>query len=353
MDDEKNTQESVDLAQLLENAIMLNLIKEFKEVLKNDTQKQRSIALNNIRKNADDEINIFIKAMAISTLDVLNKNSIKVIKDLDKKNDLKHYSKNISNWDKKINKNIRKYVKSKGIVLDGQKLEKFFYNLCNSEIKAIVDGNITLENAIRTAIKKISDSGIKIITYENTTRNIDVFVRQELLYAQKMSAQDIRDKFSKENNITIFDIDAHPDARPSHQVWQGKRYDITGKYYPTFEELSHGNGSLNDYGCNHKAYPVTNPNDALMYTEEMLKNINTKPFVFRGKEYDGYKAKQNMRYLERQIRALKREKALLDKNKLVDKKVNAKLRHKQKEYREFCKAYNTYPRTNRTRVYTE
>ena len=132
MDDEKNTQESVDLAQLLENAIMLNLIKEFKEVLKNDTQKQRSIALNNIRKNTDDEINIFIKAMAISTLDVLNKTSIKVIKNLDKENDLKHYSKNISNWDKKINKNIRKYVKSKGIVLDGQKLEKFFYNLCNS-----------------------------------------------------------------------------------------------------------------------------------------------------------------------------------------------------------------------------
>lgn len=353
MNNEKNTQESVDLAQSLEYAIMSNILNEFKEVLENDTQKQRSIALNNIRKNADNEISLFVKAITISTLDALNKTSIKVIKDLDKENDLKHYSKNISNWDKKINKNIRKYVRSKGLVLDGQKLEKFFYNLCNSEIKAVVDGTDTIDNIVRRAIKKMSDSGVKIITYENTIRNIDVYVRQELLYAQKMSAHDIRTQFARENDITIFDIDAHPDARPSHQIWQGKRFDTTGKYYPTFEEISHGNGSLSDYGCNHFAYPVTDPNDAPMYTEEMLKNINTTPFTFKGKEYDGYKAKQNMRYLERQIRALKREKALLDKNNLTDKKVNAKLRYKQKEYREFCKAYNTYPRTNRTRIYTE
>lgn len=352
MDNEKSTQESVDLAQSLEYAIMSSVLNEFKEVLDNDTQKQRSIALNNIRKKTDNEISLFIKAIAISTLDALNKTNIKVVKDLDKANDLKHYSKNISNWDKKINKNIKKYVKSRGLVLGGQKLDKFFYNLCNSEIKAVVDGTDTIDNIVRSAIKKMSDSGVKIVTYDNTKRNIDVFVRQELLYAQKMSAHDTRMLFAKENNITIFDIDAHPDARPSHQVWQGKRYDTTGKYYPTFDEISHGNGSLNDYGCNHIVYPVTNPDDAPMYTKEMLKNINTKSFTFRGKEYDGYKAKQNMRYLERQIRALKREKNLLDKNNLTDKRINAKLRNKQKEYREFCKAYNTYPRTNRTRVFT-
>lgn len=345
---EENTINSVKEAQLLEFAIMLLILNEFEKVAKGGNQPQST---NNIRNELTKEVDKFQKAIEISILATLQDLNNSTLDSLKGAKDINYYD--VSKHADNMLKNVQKYVKSKGIVLDGQKMETFFYNLCRDEAKAVVEGTTTLEKAMQNACRKIGQSGVSIVTYDNTTRKIDVFVRQELLYASKQSYQDIQFKYAEDNNITVFETDAHPDARPTHQVWQGRRWDTTGKLYPTFEELSHGNGDYNDYNCLHVISPVANPNAPLRYTEDQLKNINTKPFNFRGKTYDGYEAKQRMRYLERQIRACKREKNLLDKKGLDNTKVAQKLKNWQSEYSQFCKAYGTYPRTNRTRVYTD
>lgn len=345
---EQNTQDSVDIAQAFEFAIMLLLLNEFEKVAKGGNQSENT---NTIRNDVQKEVDSFKKLLEVGILASLNNVNNSTLESLKDAEDIEYY--NVSKHADNMLKNVKKYIKSKGIVLNGQKMETFFYNLCRDEAKAVVEGTTTLEKAMENACHKLGQSGVSIVTYDNTTRKVDVFVRQELLYASKQSYQDIQFKYAEDNNITVFETDAHPDARPTHQVWQGRRWDTTGKLYPTFKELSHGNGDYNDYNCLHVVDPVANPNAPLRYTEDQLKNINTKPFNFRGKTYDGYEAKQRMRYLERQIRACKREKNLLDKKGLDNTKVAQKLKNWQSEYSQFCKVYGTYQRTNRTRVYTD
>lgn len=345
---EKNTQDSVDIAQLFEFSIMLLLLNEFEKVAKGGNQAEST---NTIRNKSTKEVDIFKKSLEVGILATLNNVNKSTLDSLKGAKDIKYYD--VSKHADNMLENVKKYIKSKGIVLDGQKMETFFYNLCRDEAKAVVEGTTTLEKAMQNACRKIGQSGVSIVSYDNTTRKVDVFVRQELLYAQKQSYQDIQFKYAEDEGITVFETDAHPDARPTHQVWQGRRWDTTGKLYPTFEELSHGNGSYDDYNCLHVVSPVINHDSKQTYTEDQLKNINTKPFTFRGKLYDGYSAKQRMRYLERQIRACKREKNLLDEKDLDNSKVAQKLKNWQTEYSQFCKAYGTYQRTNRTRVYTK
>ena len=345
---EKNTQDSVDIAQLFEFAIMLLLLNEFEKVAKGGNQAEST---NTIRNQSSKEVDAFKKSLEVGILATLNNVNNSTLEGFKNSKDIKYYD--VSKHANNTLKNVKKYIKSKGIVLNGQKMETFFYNLCRDEAKAVVEGTTTLEKAMQNACRKIGQSGVSVVSYDNTTRKVDVFVRQELLYAQKQSYQDIQFKYAEDEGITVFETDAHPDARPTHQIWQGRRWDITGKLYPTFEQLSHGNGSYDDYNCLHVVSPVLNPNSKETYTEDQLNNINTKPFTFRGKLYDGYSAKQRMRYLERQIRACKREKNLLDKKGLDNSKVAQNLKNWQTEYKQFCKSYGTYPRTNRTRVYTK
>lgn len=341
---EENTVESVDIAQQLEISILLAMLVEFEKVANGGNQAEST---NNLRKQVEKETNTFQNAIKLATASSLLKVGNDALKELKNAKKLEYYGV------KDSIDSIKKYIKSKGYVLNGQSLETYFYNLCRDEAKAVVEGATTLEKAMERACNKLGNNGVSIVSYENTTRKIDVYVRQELLYAQKQSYQDIIFKYAEDNDITVFETDAHPDARPTHQVWQGKRWDTTGKLYPTFDQLSHGNGDYNDYNCLHVVSPVLNPNSKEPYTDEQLKNINTKPFTFRGKTYDGYEAKQHMRYIERNIRACKREKILLDKMGMDNTKVSQRLKNWQSEYKNFCKAYGTYQRTNRTRVYTE
>lgn len=341
---EENTVESVNIAQQLEIAILLAMLVEFEKVANGGNQAEST---NNLRKEVEKETNTFQNAIKLAIASSLLKVGNDTLKDLKNAEKIEYYGL------KDSIDNIKKYVKSKGFVLNGQSLETYFYNLCRDEAKAVVEGTTTLEKAIEKACNKLGNNGVSIVTYDKTTRKIDVYVRQELLYAQKQSYQDIIFKYAEDNGVTVYETDAHADARQTHQVWQGRRWDTTGELYPTFDQLSHGNGDYNDYNCLHVVSPVLNPDSKEPYTEKQLKNINTKPFTYRGKTYDGYEAKQHMRYIERNIRACKREKILLDKMGMDNTKVSQRLKNWQSEYKNFCKAYGTYQRTNRTRVYTE
>lgn len=341
---EENTIESVDIAQQLEIAILLAMLVEFEKVANGGNQAEST---NNLRKEVEKETNAFQNAIKLAIASSLLKVGNDTLKELKNAEKLEYYNV------KDSIDNIKKYIKSKGFVLNGQSLETYFYNLCRDEVKAVVEGTTTLEKAMESACHKLGQSGVSIVSYDNTTRKVDVFVRQELLYAQKQSYEDIIFKYAEDEGITVFETDAHPDARLTHQVWHGRRWDTSGKLYPTFEQLSHGNGSYRDHGCLHIVKPVEDPTSPPPYTEEQLKNINTPPFKFKGKTYTGIEARERMRYIERQIRACKREKNLLDKKDLDNSKVAQRLKNWQTEYSQFCKAYGTYPRTNRTRVYTD
>ena len=345
--EEKNAQESIELTQALEFAIMVILLNQFQKVFEKTTEKQVSESLAKLRKQTKHEIDVFIPLLLKSSSNTLKTSNKQLSKEFDGVIPPPN-----NKWHKEIEKDFLKYIKSKGLVLNGQRLESFFASVCDRQVKRIVEGSITLQDAMKEVCHIMAKNGVSIVTYPQGShkaihRNIDVYVRQQLLYAQKESTQDTRYAIAEEQGITTFEIDAHADSRPSHQYWQGRRFDTTGKIYPTFEQLSNGHGSLEDYGCLHRAYPV-NPKTKPAYTSQELKNINTKPFVYEGVKYTGYDAKQRMRAFEREIRSVKKEKLLRESIGAETSDLNFKLRNLNHKYKDFAEAYGTYPRSDRT-----
>ena len=86
------------------------------------------------------------------------------------------------------------------------------------------------------------------------------------------------------------------------------------------------------------------------YTKEQLKNIDTKPFMFQGKEYEGYEARQHQRELERNIRALKREIILLDNQGLSSTEAKVKLKHANAVYKSFSYEMGDRVHNDRLRI---
>lgn len=343
-----NSQESVEQAREFELSIFLLLTHHISKTLsKNET---KALALSEIRKSISRETKNALKVLKEyvgAELTAVNEAEYEVLKKKAPK--LISYNKNLGKYIDDCDEYFRKYMKSGGtnyVVGKNQHVLQYFNTFIEQNVKSVVDGTTSVNDAVKKAINELSSTGLKVINYENgTTRNIDVFVRQQIQFASKESTHELREEFAKKNGITIWEFDAHANARPSHQQWQGKRYDTTGRYYPTLDELTHGEHE--EFGCKHIRFPVFSKDDPYMFSKKDLDSIDTKPFVWNGKEYDGYSATQHQRKLERNIRALKREKSLLNENGLDDKETSYKLKMKNAQYSSFCKAFGTYKRNDR------
>ncbi len=338
-------QETVDIAQELEGILLIYLVGKIAKALESTETKPED--LSDIRNEIAKEVAIYLPLLTSSSNKVIKDSFDKVAEEL--KGNIPKYSNSFAEDTKEY---WKKYIKTKGtnfIVGDsGQKIPQYFTNVCDKYIKEIVEGSTNIDKAIDEIVNDLAKNGIKAMDYESgITRQIDVLARQQVVYAERQSTQDLIDKWAKENNHTIFEFSAHPNARPTHKLWQGKRFDTTGKEYPTLQELTHGENK--DYNCRHYYFPV-NKEDPYLYTKKELNNLETKPFEFKGKRYDGYQGTQLMRKYERDIRALKRKKALKESLGEDTNDIEVRIRKKNKEYREVCKLMDTYPRNNRLKV---
>lgn len=347
--------EAVKYSQELEFALLMSVTANINKVLHNNTLRSRSEAIHNIRKDMSKAVKDASKKLKQGTRACLYQSGNSEYDFLKKKATVLVSPKDTSDkWAKHTNNYFKKYIKTNGInfvVGNGLSVPQYFTVFIEQNVKDVTDGVITVDEATKKAIHELSKTGLKVIDYSSgTKRNIDVFVREQLLYASKQSALELRKEFAEKNGITIWEFDAHPNARPTHQAWQGKRYDTTGKYYPKKEDLTHGEDE--DYGCKHIAFPVWDRHQPYATTKEQLKNINTEPFQWKGKTYDGYSATQKQRQLEREIRAYKREKQILEKNGFDTSDIKHKLKNKNADYTSFCNAFGTYRRSDRTRVIT-
>ena len=71
--------------------------------------------------------------------------------------------------------------------------------------------------------------------------------------------------------------------------------------------------------------------------------------TINGKTYDYYAMTQKMRSMERNIRALKREKEALTTLGVDTTEINARIKSKTAEYKEFCKACGVPAATSKLR----
>ena len=108
---EQNTQDSVDIAQAFEFAIMLLLLNEFEKVAKGGNQAEST---NTIRNDAQKEVDSFKKLLEVGILASLNNVNNSTLESLKGAKGIEYY--NVSKHADNMLENVKKYVKSKGIV---------------------------------------------------------------------------------------------------------------------------------------------------------------------------------------------------------------------------------------------
>jgi hypothetical protein len=236
--------------------------------------------------------------------------------------------------------------------------------LDNAEMQ-IQSGAISYNQAIKTAVKQLADSGLKVVDYESGHRDqIDVAARRAVMTGVNQICAKYTEQSAQYLETPYFEVSAHAGARDkpgpspwsSHKDWQGKVYSIRANdIYPNIYEVC-GLGAvdgLEGANCRHRRNVWVDGVSERTYTDNQLEHIDDGlGCTFEGKNYTAYEATQEQRKVERTIRKLKREKAAYKAAGLHEEEqaVNIRLRRLNAKYRAFSAAAGLPEQRERMKV---
>lgn len=234
--------------------------------------------------------------------------------------------------------------------------------LDNAEMQ-IMSGAVSYNQAIKSAVKQLADSGLRMVDYESGHRDhIDVAARRAVMTGVSQLCAKYTEQSAEYLETPYFEVSAHVGARDkgvgwqNHKAWQGRVYSIrTGDIYPSIYEVC-GLGlvdGLEGANCRHIRHVWVEGVSERTYTDEQLAHIDDGHDVtYQGKHYTAYEATQQQRKIERTVRKLKREQTAYKAAGMEDdyQAVTARIRRLNKEYKEFSKAADLPEQTERMSV---
>lgn len=184
----------------------------------------------------------------------------------------------------------------------------------DNAVMQVHSGAINYNQAIKTAVKKLADSGLKVVDYESGHRDqIDVAARRAVMTGVNQICAKYTEQSAQYLETPYFEVSAHAGARDkpgsspwsSHKDWQGKVYSIrAGDIYPSIYDVC-GLGAvdgLEGANCRHRRNVWVEGVSERTYTDEQLAHIDDGlGCEFDGKKYTAYEATQMQRRVERQI----------------------------------------------------
>ena len=206
-----------------------------------------------------------------------------------------------------------------------------YYDAVNKAFLEVRTGKSTTPQAVKSACQSLADKGIQITHWQSGHRDsVDVAVRRNIRTAIAQTSGKMTLARMGDYNSDLVEVSAHMSARPSHYVWQGQIYSLTGANgYENFYEAT-GYGTLLGLcgvNCRHRFFPYfegTTPSFE-QYDEEANK-----------KAYD---LTQEQRAIERKIRKAKRQEAAAKGAGYDDASAKSAVRSAQKEMRDFLKEH--------------
>lgn len=229
----------------------------------------------------------------------------------------------------------------------------------------IQSGAISYNQAIKTAVKQLADSGLKVVDYESGHRDqIDVAARRAVMTGVNQICAKYTEQSAQYLETPYFEVSAHAGARDkpgpspwsSHKDWQGKVYSIrAGDIYPSIYEVC-GLGAvdgLEGANCRHRRNVWVEGVSERTYTDEQLEHIDDDlGCEFDGKKYTAYEATQMQRRVEREVRRLKREESAYKAAGLHEDEtaVNIRLRRLNAKYKAFSAAAGLPEQRERMKV---
>lgn len=266
-------------------------------------------------------------------------------------------------------RDLRNITRSMGFLVDNGRTmlppAKAYQWALDNAVMQVQSGAINYKQAIKTAVKQLADSGLKVVDYESGHRDqIDVAARRAVMTGVSQICAKYTEQSAEYLETPYFEVSAHSGARDkpgpspwsSHKDWQGKVYSIhIGDIYPSIYDVC-GLGAvdgLEGANCRHRRFPWVEGVSERTYTDEQLAHIDDGlGCTFEGKTYTAYEATQMQRRIERTIRKQKRMKNAYSVAGLEEDATaaNIKLRRLNAKYKEFSKAAGLSEQPERLKV---
>lgn len=227
----------------------------------------------------------------------------------------------------------------------------------DNAVLQIQSGAISYNQAIKSAVNQLADSGIKTAEYESGHMDqIDVAVRRAIMTGINQLCQQYSEQSMDYLETDLVEVSAHIGARntgtepENHESWQGKIYrwsakpkQSSGRYPDFIASTGYGTGpGLGGWNCRHHFYPFVESVMEPTYSSSDLNAMKGKnrEISFEGRQYDGYTATQKQRQIERTVRKLKREQTAYKAAGLTEnyQAVTTRIRRLNQEYKAFSEA---------------
>lgn len=264
---------------------------------------------------------------------------------------------------------LRNITRSMGFLVDAGRTmlppAKAYQWALDNAVMQVQSGAINYNQAIKTAVKQLADSGLKVVDYESGHRDqIDVAARRAVMTGVSQLCSKYTEQAAEYLETPYYEVSAHAGARDvpgsspwsSHKDWQGKVYSTrSGDIYPNIYEVC-GLGAvdgLEGANCRHRRYSWVEGVSERTYTDEQLAHIDDDlGCKFDGKKYTAYEATQMQRRVEREVRKLKREKAAYKAagSHEDETAVNIRLRRLNAKYKAFSAAAGLPEQRERMKV---
>lgn len=237
----------------------------------------------------------------------------------------------------------------------------------------ICSGTFSQDKVVRDVVHDLAQSGLRSIDFASGySMQLDTAARLAIRTGCHQLAGKVQDKNIEQTGENLVYVSKHWGARntgtgrANHEQWQGRVYFIKegqdyseearriGQDYIT--DLWRATGysadgahesdptGLYGYNCRHNHYVWFEGSSSMP-----KEHPQPDPVTTNGKTYDYYAMTQKMRSMERNIRALKREKEALTALDDDTTEISAKIKQKTAEYRDFCKNCGVPASTSRLR----
>lgn len=252
-------------------------------------------------------------------------------------------------------------------------IENAYRKELDKAVIKICSGTFSQDKVVRDVVHDLAQSGLRSIDFASGySMQLDTAARLAVRTGCHQLAGKIQDENIKQTGENLVYVSKHWGARntgtghANHEQWQGRVYFIKegkdyseeakriGQDYITDLWIATGYSvdgahesdptGLYGYNCRHRHYVWFEGASSLP-----KEQAEPKPVTIDGKTYDYYAMTQKMRAMERNIRALKREKEAEEALGNDTRELQVKIKEKTAKYKEFCKMCGVPEETSRLR----
>jgi hypothetical protein len=273
--------------------------------------------------------------------------------DLKQPNSMKQITDGFKAQAKNDLKNISGTTAFKTPLLGTVKTAEAYQRSLDLALLKVSTGTYSYRQACDDVIKEFTRSGLRTVDYASgRAYQVDTAVRMIVRTSTAQLAGKITEANCRTTGQDLVIISQHMGSRDTHAGFQNKVFSMSGKskkypdiHAPLGEGCAYGRPEgLQGPNCTHMFYPFW---EGISEIPEPLKEPD--PVEYKGRSYTRYEATQQMRAMEREIRALKREKYVARTGGEVEH-LRAQIRTARADYMSFSEAMNLKPKENRLLV---